>query len=86
MNAVVYFIRRSVCRLALTLGIFCYIEVIFHLTEGTNPNFQFPWGHYVESVAVMGALFLMLAWLTWTRPRLPPASKLPAEKENASRQ
>lgn len=65
MGNVTYFIRRAFCRMSLAVGIFCFVEICFHVTEGTKPNFRFPWGHYVASVAVMGTVLLFFSWLTW---------------------
>lgn len=58
-------------RLSLTVGIFCFVEIFVHLTDGTRPNYIPPWGHYVASVAVMGFLLLGVAWLS--RPAEVPA-------------
>lgn len=82
MNPIIFFVRRSVCRLTLILGIFCFIEAYVHSTDGTNPNVQFPWGHYVATLCVFGILLLAVAWLTWIGPRRPsnPQARVPGEQ------
>lgn len=71
MHPALFFIRRSVYRLSLTLGIFAFIEVFMHSTEGTKPNYMFPWGHYVETIAGFGVLFLAIAYFTKIGPYPP---------------
>jgi hypothetical protein len=65
-----FWLRRNLTRLAITLGIFCYIEIFFSLTEGTNRNFEFPWGYYEPSLAVLGALLLAGGWYFYVPPRI----------------
>lgn len=71
MHPVLFFIRRNVYRLSLTLGIFAFIEVFMHSTEGTKPNYMFPWGHYVETLSGLGVLFLAVAYFTRIGPYCP---------------
>lgn len=59
--------RRQIRFLSLTLGIFCFIEVFMHLTDGTNPNVTFPWGHYPETIAAIGAVMLLIGYATRRR-------------------
>lgn len=75
------FLQRSLYRLTLTAGIFCFIEIYFHLTEGTRPNYVPPWGHYVASVGVTGCLLLGVAWIS--RPAETPIQLLPEEASAA---
>jgi hypothetical protein len=78
MKSIVAWTRRSLCRLATTLGIFCLIELVFRLLEGTKPNYQFPWGHDDESVAGFGVIFLAIGY--FTRSRLQPTTAPAAPK------
>ena len=64
-----YFFFRNLCRLSLTLGFFCFLEIYFQWTEGTRPNYLFPWGYYNETLAVFGGRLFGLAYVTWTKPR-----------------
>lgn len=60
------YFRRAFSRLALMLGVFCFIELFMHLTEGTKPNIRMPLEYWPWFVAGLGAVSLILAWLTYT--------------------
>jgi hypothetical protein len=49
-------------RLVLMLAFFCALEVFIHLTDGTNPNVRFPWGHYPETIAGFGVVMLLVGY------------------------
>jgi hypothetical protein len=68
MHPVLFFIRRAFYRLTLMLGIFCFIEVFMHSTEGTKPNYMFPWGHYVATLSVIGVCLLATAYFSKIGP------------------
>lgn len=46
--------------MASILAFFCGLEVFVHLTDGTNPNVRFPWGHYPETIAMIGVGMLIV--------------------------
>ena len=62
-------LRRWTNRLSIMLGFFCYVEIVFQRIEGTKPNYMFPWGRYNETLALFGAIFLVIAYFTWERPK-----------------
>ena len=69
MNPFLFFIRRSVYRLTLILAIFCCIEIFMYSTEGTKPNYMFPWGRYVETLAGFAVVLFIIAYVTRIGPR-----------------
>jgi hypothetical protein len=72
MRGITFWARRNFSRVLLTLGIFGFVEVLWRQFVGpTRPNYEFPWGHYDLSIALLGALFLFLGWLIWIPPAPP---------------
>ena len=61
-----FYFRRAFSRLALMLGVFCFIELFKHLTEGTNPNIRMQLEYGPWFVTGLGTASLFLAWLTYT--------------------
>ena len=61
-------LRRNARFLAIVLGIACLLEVTFDSIEGTKHNFEFPWGHYRATLAVLAVVFLIVGYLTRPRP------------------
>lgn len=79
------FLQRSLYRLTLTAGIFCFIEIFFQRTEGTRPNDIPPWSHDVALVAVAGCFLLAMAWIS--RPAEPlPSLRISSKKANPRRE
>lgn len=80
---------RSVCRLALTMGIFCFVEILFRLIgETTRPNYEFPWGYYDLTIGVIGSAILVTAYFTWTHPLTESGSEpaaVEAKKKSSSK-
>jgi hypothetical protein len=68
-RGVIYWLRRSVSRLALILGVCCIIELVMHFTEGTKPNTNMSLEDWPPFVAGMGLISLTVAWLTYVPPR-----------------
>lgn len=69
MRGIRFWFFRSVCRLALTMGIFCFIEIVFRMIgETTRPNYEFPWGYYDLTIGIIGVVMLATAYFTWTKP------------------
>ena len=60
-----FWFRRAISRLALMLGVFCFIELFMHLTEGTKPNIRMPLEYWPYFVTGLGTVSLILAWLTY---------------------
>lgn len=83
VRGLVAFARRSVCRLSITLGICCYLEILFQWIQGTNPNYEFPWGHYNETLAVVGVNLIGIAYFTREPPRPIEAADPPPKRQKS---
>lgn len=83
----IVWLRRNVAFLTITLGICCYLEIVMGLLEGTNPNTEFPWGHYHETLAVIGASMLVIGYFARNRTQaLAESARLHKSKAVTSRE